>query len=108
MERSILRALFGLTIGILGLLSHPAMASESPWAAVAEQLTPWDFSPTVTICTVIAIGLYVAGWIRCRRNGTADSVPRVFSYLLGVTMLYAVLQTHVDYYAQHMFYIHRL
>lgn len=97
--------------GMIGLILPtllPQAAAASPWTAVARQLAPWEFSPTVAVCTVVAIGLYVVGWIQRRRQGTADSVMRMLSYLLGVVVLYGVLQTRVDYYAQHMFYIHRL
>ena len=33
-----------------------------------------------------------------------ESITKTFA---GVTALYAVLQTHIDYYAQHMFFVHR-
>jgi putative membrane protein len=29
------------------------------------------------------------------------------SFVLGIASIYAVLQTHIDYYAQHMFFMHR-
>ena len=32
---------------------------------------------------------------------------RQFAFFAGVLFTYAVLQTHVDYYAQHMFFVHR-
>lgn len=77
-------------------------------ASFFDALLPWDFSPTVLTCTLLAAGLYLRGLGRLRAAGEGMALGRVTAYLLGVLLLYAVLQTRIDYYAQHMFYIHRL
>jgi putative membrane protein len=54
----------------------------------------------------------VAVYLHGLRAGRAhEPVPRwwrTLSFILGVTLIYAVLQTRVDYYSQHMFWVHRL
>jgi putative membrane protein len=70
-------------------------------------LLPWQFSPTVFLICAIVLALYVRG-LRARRSG-ADRVGfwRAFTFFLGVALSYAVLQTYIDFLAQHMFWIHR-
>jgi len=67
-------------------------------------LAPWEFSPTVLAASLSACALYLAGLI----SGKAVAAWRSYSFFSGVILAYAVLQTHFDYYAQHMFWIHRL
>ncbi len=67
-------------------------------------LAPWDFSPTVLVASVLVCMLYLAGLI----SGATAGIWRNSSFFTGVVLAYAVLQTHFDYYAQHMFWIHRL
>lgn len=67
-------------------------------------LAPWDFSPTILVVSVLACIMYLAGlW-----SGATPGIWRNISFFSGVVLAYAVLQTHFDYYAQHMFWIHRL
>jgi putative membrane protein len=66
---------------------------------------PWEFSwPTFLAC---ALGL--AWFFRgLRALPKADHPPvwRSIGFVVGVVSVYIVLQTHVDYYAQHMFFVH--
>lgn len=73
-----------------------------------QQIEPWQFSPTVLICTLLALGIYVNGLIARHRRGLRNGVGLPLAYCVGVMSIYLVLQTRVDYYSQHMFYIHRL
>ena len=44
------------------------------------------------------------------RSCRAPSIPglwRKICFVLGVAAFYIVAQTHIDYYAQHMFFVHR-
>lgn len=75
---------------------------------LVQQLEPWQFSPTVLVCTLLALGIYINGLITRRRRGLRNGFGLPLAYCLGVVSIYLVLQTRVDYYSQHMFYIHRL
>ncbi|HET7649696.1 MAG TPA: cytochrome c oxidase assembly protein [Gammaproteobacteria bacterium] len=75
---------------------------------IAVWLTPWEFSPTVLAACVLAGGLYGAGARARRRAGRPAGLWRSSAFFLGVLLIYAVMQTHFDYFAQHMFWIHRL
>lgn len=76
--------------------------------SIITWLAPWDFSPTILAASLLFCGLYIAGMRSCRRAGSAAGFWRNASFFAGVVLAYAVLQTHFDYYAQHMFWIHRL
>ncbi|HEY4941992.1 MAG TPA: cytochrome c oxidase assembly protein [Rhizomicrobium sp.] len=67
---------------------------------------PWEFSWVVYLATALTLAWFWRGWSRIR----ADRRPprwRAACFVLGVLSFYAVLQTHVDYLAQHMFFVHR-
>jgi putative membrane protein len=67
---------------------------------------PWEFSwPEYLACT-LALAWFLRGLLALPR----DSLPpkwRQACFVVGVVSFYIVLQTHVDYYAQHMFFVHR-
>jgi putative membrane protein len=67
---------------------------------------PWEFSWPVFLVTSLALGWFVLGLVRMPEALRPPRWRRV-SFVLGVLAIYAVLQTHVDYYAQHMFFVHR-
>ncbi|HEU0195604.1 MAG TPA: cytochrome c oxidase assembly protein [Nevskiaceae bacterium] len=95
-----------LLLPLLCLL--PACASAAPTAAqVVDFLAPWQFSPTVLSLTLLTLVVYVNGLRVRHARGQRSSVARPFAFLLGVVLIYFVLQTRFDYWAQHMFYIHR-
>ena len=71
-------------------------------------LAPWEFSPTVFAACVLALTFYVRGVARLKRSGVWISAWRMFSFFVGLLLIYAVLQTYFDYLAQHMFWVHRL
>ncbi|MBV9693984.1 MAG: cytochrome c oxidase assembly protein [Alphaproteobacteria bacterium] len=65
---------------------------------------PWEFSWPAFLATLLVLGWFFLGLARVEKRPAAW---RVGAFLAGVMLDYAVLQTHVDYYAQHMFFIHR-
>ena len=67
---------------------------------------PWEFSWPEYLVTALVLFWFVLGLSRLPRAGHPP-LWRMVSFLLGVAMTYGALQTHVDYYAQHMFFIHR-
>ena len=80
----------------------------SPVVTDLHYLLPWQFYPTVFLACVIAVVLYARGLAALRRSGTPVGFGRAFTFFLGIALNYAVLQTYVDFLAQHMFWIHRL
>ncbi|MGH6875784.1 MAG: cytochrome c oxidase assembly protein [Rhizomicrobium sp.] len=67
---------------------------------------PWEFSWPVFLVTGLSLGWFVLG-LRQLPKSLRPAPWRRLSFLLGAISVYAVLQTHVDYYAQHMFFVHR-
>lgn len=68
-----------------------------------EFLAPWQFDPLAVVGLTVAVGLYVAGVVR----GARPAAGRVIAYFTGVGLMYAVLHTQLDYYAQYLFAAHR-
>jgi putative membrane protein len=68
-----------------------------------DWLTPWEFSPTLVLMFVVGGLLFLRG-IRVHRVSTT----RQFFFWVGMAFLYLSLHTRIDYYAERMFFIHRL
>jgi putative membrane protein len=65
---------------------------------------PWEFSWPVFLATWLSLGWFALG---LRRLPVRPPLWRSVSFVIGVLMIYAVLQTRIDYYAQHLFFAHR-
>ena len=67
---------------------------------------PWEFSWPVFLATWLSLGWFMIG---LRRLPIAERPPlwRSIFFVSGVLLIYAVLQTRIDYYAQHLFFAHR-
>lgn len=77
---------------------HPALLP--PWA-------PWEFSWSEFLAAVFAVIWYVRG-VSLMPAAERPSPWRHCAFLLGVASIYAVLLTHFEYMAQHMFFLNRL
>lgn len=66
-------------------------------------LRPWEFSPALVLAFVVAAWLFVRG-CGVHRVGRA----RRILFWVGWILLYLSLHTRVDYYAERMFFIHRI
>ncbi|CAM5295989.1 cytochrome c oxidase assembly protein [Eoetvoesiella caeni] len=66
-------------------------------------LTPWEFSPALLSMFFVAAVLYVRG-VRVHRVGMA----RQGLFWVGLVLLYLSLHTRVDYYAERLFFAHRI
>ncbi|MBO9354028.1 cytochrome c oxidase assembly protein [Bordetella petrii] len=66
-------------------------------------LVPWEFSPALVAAFVAAIVLFVRGQ-RVHRVNKARQVL----FWVGLVLLYLSLHTRLDYYAERMFFIHRI
>lgn len=66
-------------------------------------LTPWEFSPTFILLFVAGCALFVRG-TRVHKVSKA----RIAFFWLGMVLLYLSLHTRIDYYAERLFFAHRL
>jgi putative membrane protein len=95
-----------LWYGALLLLGAALYVACAEFPAELPFWMPWEFSWPEFLAT----GLSLAWFFRGLSRVSPDERParwRIVSFVLGVASVYAVLQTHVDYYAQHMFFVHR-
>ena len=67
---------------------------------------PWEFSWPEFLVTALALAWFARGMMLLPED-ERPALWRILCFVLGVALDYAVLQTHVDYYAQHMFFVHR-
>jgi putative membrane protein len=67
---------------------------------------PWEFSWPVYLATGLSLGWFAIGLAKLAPSERPATWRRI-SFVVGVLMIYAVLQTHLDYFAQHMFFVHR-
>lgn len=66
-------------------------------------LIPWEPSPTLVAAFVVAAVLFWRGSRQIHVNAT-----RQWLFWIGMVMLYLSLHTRVDYYAERMFFVHRI
>ena len=71
---------------------------------IIRWLTPWEPQPVLIAVFALAALCYARGLARRRR--IRDIAPAI-AFGIGLISMYVVMQTHVDYYAQYMFFIHR-
>jgi len=67
---------------------------------------PWEFSWPEYLATALTLAWFFRG-LRALPKAEHPPLWRSISFVAGVASLYIVLQTHIDYYAQHMFFVHR-
>jgi len=65
---------------------------------------PWEFSWPEFLAIALTLAWFVRGLSRAEEK---PPLWRSACFVIGVASLYIVLQTHIDYYAQHMFFVHR-
>jgi putative membrane protein len=73
-------------------------------ASILHFLSPYVFSPTVALVSVLVLAAYAAG---LRRQGLRGKSGQALAFISGVVLMYAVLQTRYDLWSQHMFFVHR-
>ena len=67
---------------------------------------PWEFSWPDFLATGLTLASFWRG-LDILPKPQHPALWRKISFVLGVLSFYIVLQTHIDYYAQHMFFVHR-
>lgn len=81
------------------------------WLSVLHPSTlppfgPWDFSWPEFLAAALALWWYGRG-VAATPTDERPSAVRQGLFAAGVLAIYAVLQTHFDYLAQHMFFVNR-
>ncbi|MEO7679323.1 MAG: cytochrome c oxidase assembly protein [Sphingomonas sp.] len=102
LARSPRRATIGIVAAsaILWWLSRYHAAAMPAWA-------PWDFSFSWFFATAFPLLWYCHG-LRILPDDQRPARWRSALFLIGVAIIYAVLQTRLEYLAQHMFFLNRL
>ena len=67
---------------------------------------PWQFSWPTYLMATLSLGWFTVGYLRLAPTDRAAHW-RNACFVVGVLGDYTVLQTHIDYLAQHMFFVHR-
>jgi putative membrane protein len=67
---------------------------------------PWQFHWVEYLGTFLTLAWYWQG-LKILPRGCHPPLWRKISFLVGVLSIYIVLQTRIDYYAQHLFFAHR-
>ena len=67
---------------------------------------PWQFHWVEFLGTVLTLAWFWRG-LQVLPKDQQPALWRKACFVVGVLSFYIVLQTHVDYYAQHMFFVHR-
>ncbi|HEY1614579.1 MAG TPA: cytochrome c oxidase assembly protein [Rhizomicrobium sp.] len=67
---------------------------------------PWEFSWTIFLCSTLSLIWFFRGLFRLAPENRLP-LWRSICFVTGAVSLYVVLQTRIDYYAQHMFFVHR-
>ncbi len=74
-------------------------------SSVIALFLPWEFSPVVLVTIALVLTAYNLG--AARTDPPVAGTRRVVFHL-GLFLIYCALQTSWDYYASHMFFVHRL
>src|SRR5581483_4948354 len=65
---------------------------------------PWEFSWIEFLAAWLALWWYIRG-LALSRSADLPSVPRQLSFFVGIFIIYAVLETHFEYLAEHQFFL---
>src|SRR6185437_15954317 len=67
---------------------------------------PWEFHWVEFLATFLTLAWFWRG-LKIAPRDRQPALWRKLCFVVGVLSFYIVLQTRVDYYAQHMFFVHR-
>lgn len=68
---------------------------------------PWDFSFFEFLSAWLAVWWYIRGLVLLAPEDQA-SLARRIAFFVGVAVIYGVLETHFEYYAEHQFFYNRI
>ncbi|MGH6870955.1 MAG: cytochrome c oxidase assembly protein [Rhizomicrobium sp.] len=93
-----------LWYGALLVLGGALYVASTEFPAEMPFWMPWEFSWPEFLACALTLAWFFRGLSRVDER---PALWRQVSFVTGVLSIYAVLQTHIDYYAQHMFFVHR-
>jgi putative membrane protein len=67
---------------------------------------PWEFSWPIYLATALTLAWFLRG-LKVLPKTQHPPLWRLACFVLGVASFWIVLETRIDYYAQHMFFVHR-
>ena len=67
---------------------------------------PWEFSWPEYLATTLTLRWFIRG-LKILPKAQHPPLWRIVCFVVGVASFWIVLQTRIDYYAQHMFFVHR-
>jgi len=67
---------------------------------------PWEFSWPEYLATALTLGWFARG-LKVLPKTEHPPLWRMICFVAGVASFWIVLETRIDYYAQHMFFVHR-
>ena len=67
---------------------------------------PWEFSWPEYLAVALTFAWFVRG-LKILPNDQHPPLWRLICFVVGLASFWIVLQTRIDYYAQHMFFVHR-
>lgn len=97
-------ALIPLTIVASGMLLWWLCRSHD---SILPFFAPWEFSWVEFLAAWLSIWWYVRGLALIPANERPSSV-RQMAFLIGILLIYAVLETRFEYLAQHQFFFNRI
>jgi putative membrane protein len=68
---------------------------------------PWEFSWLQFLSIALTVWWYLHG-LALTAAANRPSLPRQLSFLAGMIVIYAMVQTHFEYLAEHMFFLNRV
>ena len=72
-------------------------------AVLLKWIVPWEFS---WVFLAIFLGTYVLYWRGCQKLPVSRG--RRIAFWSGMTIVYLMLHTYFDFYAEHEFFVHRI
>jgi putative membrane protein len=67
---------------------------------------PWEFSWPIYLATALTLAWFIRG-LKVLPKAQHPPLWRLICFVAGVASFWIVLETRIDYYAQHMFFVHR-
>ncbi len=67
---------------------------------------PWEFSWGEYLATTLTLGWFIRG-LKILPRAQHPPLWRIICFVVGVASFWLVLETRIDYFAQHMFFVHR-
>lgn len=100
-----------VTLGLLALTAHPALAHDGEPHSTLGWWTAWTLEPLVIIGLAVTAFLYIRGWrMQASRGGGANSPMKLRAWAFGAGMaaLVIALVSPVDALAEELFWVHML